>query len=303
MSKTNKRKQTKQSRIHVPAPVMTLASLIGGRGRPFALAVLAGVVLLGGWHVLWRAVRDDVLSSDCYYMTAEDIEITPPPPWIHSDIQAEVFRGLSLDGPVSIMEDDTNRRIADAFSMHPWIARVHPIRKYHPARVTVEVEYRRPVCMVDVQGGLRPVDVHGVSLPCGDFSPIEASRYPRLIGIQTVPVGPVGTRWGDERVVGGAEIAGALGAAWRELGLKRIVPRENKGRGHGEPFVYELVARGGTRILWGHPPGAEMPSEAPAADKIARLKDYIKKHGTLDGTQGPQRLDVRGKQPPRGSGG
>jgi hypothetical protein len=147
--------------------------------------------------------------------------------------------------------------------------------------------------MVEVPGGLLPVDVQGAWLPSGDFSPIEAAGYPRLVGITSVPVGPVGTRWGDARVVGAAEIAAAIGPEWTSLKLQRIMASTPWVTNAGEEFTYEIATRGGSRVLWGRPPGASSPGEVPPADKVARLKQYAAEHGGLDGPRGPQVLDVR----------
>ena len=270
-----------------------LIRLLGGRGRPVVLVVLI-VALFGGlWYAVWRRVGEEVLSSERYWLRPENVRITPLPEWVHRDVRAQVFRDASLDVPLSIMDPDLTDRIADAFSMHPWIAKVRRVAKSHPARVEVELVYRRPVCMVQVPGGLLPVDAEGVLLPSGDFSPIEAGRYPRLVGVQTVPVGPVGTRWGDARVVGGAEIAATFGPVWGQLGLDRVVASTLVEVGHRDEFLYELYTRGGTRILWGRAPGTDMPGELPAVDKVARLKKYETEHGTLEGPGGPQQLDVR----------
>ena len=271
-----------------------------GRGRPVALMVMIAVVFIGLWYAMWREVDQDVLSSGQYWLTQDNVEITPLAEWIHRDIRDEVFRDASLDGPLSIMDEDLAERIAKAFSLHPWIAKVRRVTKYHPARVEVELEYRRPVCMVQVQGGVLPVDVGGVLLPSGDFSPIEAGRYPRLVGVDTVPIGPVGTRWGDASVLGAAEIAAAFGPAWQQLSLDCITPSTLVEVGHSDDCTYELVTRGGTRIFWGRAPGTDMPGELPAVDKVARLIKHQKEHGTLQGTGGPQRLDIRalGPTPP-----
>jgi len=250
--------------------------------------------LVGTWFVVWYGlgVREYFLASDEYVVRPEKVEITPLPRWIQTDIRSEVFRNASLDGRLSIMDDDLAERILGAFSLHPWVAKVIRVRKRHPARLEVELVYRRPVCMVEVPGDLLPVDVRGVLLPRGDFSPVEASRYPRLVSIKTVPAGAVGESWGDPRVVGGAEIAAALGEVWDELKLSRIVPSDPLATGVAEEPTYTLVTRGGTQILWGRAPSTNAPGELPAADKVARLKEYTAEHGTLEGQDGPQKLDV-----------
>ena len=280
--------------------LVKLVRLLAGPWRRAALASLLVVVFLGGWYLVWREVRPRVLASDEYLLSPHDVETTPLPDWIRADVRAQVFRDASLDGPLSIMDDDLTERIANAFSLHPWVARVGPVRKYHPARVEVDLVWRRPVCMVEIAEGLLPVDVEGVLLPRGDFSQVEAGRYPRLVGIDTAPIGPVGTRWGDGRVVDAAEIAAAFGPAWQPLKLDRIAPAPASAPGYSEETTYELLTRGGTRILWGRGPASKMPSEIPAVDKVARLRQYAAENGSLEGPDGPQVLDVRTLKPLRG---
>ncbi len=297
-----KRKRKSPAR---PAWLGKLISLMRGPAGPFVRAALLVALLFGAWYLVWLKVSDRVLSSEEYVVGPRDVEITPLPEWIHTDVRSDAFRNASLGGPLSIMDDQLTERIANAFSLNPWVAKVVQVRKRPPARVKVELVYRRPVCMVqlhgdllpvDVHGDLLPVDVHGVLLPYGndDFSSIEKSYYPRLVGIDTVPVGTVGECWGDARVVGGAEIAAALGEVWDELNLQQIVPSAPLTTGVAKEPTYTLVTRGGTRILWGRAPGTDAPGELPAADKVARLRKYTEQHGTLEGVSGPQELDLYG---------
>ena len=256
-----------------------------------ALVIVAG--FSAGAVYLWREVGDRVLSSHEYRLTIDRVDITPAPDWIHADVRAEVFRDASLDRPLSIMDPELTEWIGTAFSLHPWVGEVSRVTKRYPARVEVELAWRRPVCMVrETSGRLLPVDVTGVLLPSDDFSPNEIERYPRLEGIETVPVGPAGNRWGDARVLGGAEIAAAFGPSWQQLSLDRIVPLRS-GMSTDEEPTYELSTRGGTKIIWGRAPNTDMPGEVPAVDKVARLKKYRQEYGTLEGTNGPQTLDVR----------
>ena len=261
------------------------------------MLLIAGFCL-GTWGVL-SFVLPRRLAAE-YIVTQDKVVITPPPGWIHSDIRAEVFRDASLDGPLSILDESLGERISNAFSLHPWVAKVVWVRKKAPAQMEVALEYRRPVCMVEVPGEPLPVDVEGRLLPSGDFSPVEKSSYLRLTGIDTVPMGPAGQPWGDGRVVGGAEIAAALGDAWRELrgSGSRASPRLPATVGD-EP-TYQVFTRGGTRILWGLAPGSKGPEELPPAEKVARLLRYKADHETLEGNGGPQTLDIRLLPPGKG---
>ncbi len=130
------------------------------------------------------------MSSPDYFLGPQQIEITPPPPWIvRSDLTAEVYRDLGRQGPLRIMDENLTERVAVAFSGHPWVAKVRQVRKYFPAKVKVDLIYRRPVCMVEIPGGLMPVDVQATLLPKDDFSPVEAARYPRLAGVDRGQMG------------------------------------------------------------------------------------------------------------------
>jgi hypothetical protein len=58
-------------------------------------------------------------------------------------------------------------------------------------------------------------------------------------------------------------------------------------------FVYDLVTRGGTRIVWGAPPRERVPGEDDFAAKLGRLKQCIAQYATLDWTEWPALVDVR----------
>jgi len=275
----------------LPAWLRRSVLFLTGRGRMVSLGILLGGVFAAGWYLVWREVKGHVLSARDYLVGPQDVEITPLPEWIHTDIRAEVFRNASLDKPLSLMDDGLAERIRSAFSLHPWIAKVRRVSKHHPARVKVELEYRRPVLMVETSGGLLPVDARGVLLPSGDFSPVEKSRFPRLAGVETAPLGTAGDCWGDARVVGAAEIAAAIGPAWQELQLTCIVPSAVPAA--PEDFIYTLFTQDGTRIVWGRAPGTKAAGELPPQEKIARLKQCATAHGTLEGRNGPQEFDLR----------
>jgi hypothetical protein len=252
------------------------------------IAAVGAAALVG----LWSRLNEELLSGQDYQITAEDIVLTPPPRWIRSDVRAEAIRMGSLDQGMSLMDEELTERVARAFALHPWIQRVQRVVKRHPARIEVEVAYRRPVCMVALHNELRPVDPSGVVLPVVDFSPIEARRFPRLSGIDTAPLGPEGTLWGDPRVHQAAEIASALFNDWDQLGLSEIVPSAQPA-GREASYDFELLTPGGSRVLWGHSKSHAGPSEISPHDKVVRLKRFIAEHGSLDNPQHRQEIDIR----------
>jgi cell division septal protein FtsQ len=276
-----------------PLPAGRAIRWLAGPGGVWLLAaaIVAGFLL--ALRLIWNAVGRDVLASGQYQVTVDSLELTSLPEWIHRDLRADLIRDLALDGPLSIMDEALTDRVRSALSLNPWIARVERIEKRHPARVKIDVVYRRPACMVEVAGELIPVDGEAIVLPGDDFTPLEKqTRYPRLAGIDSGPLGPAGTRWGNARVAGGAEIAAVLLPAWERFQLERIIPTAMPGQVREYDQTYELLTRRGTWIFWGRAPGANMPGEPAAADKLARLDRYMAEHGTLEGPAGPQKLDV-----------
>jgi hypothetical protein len=286
-----------------PKGVVLLAWLLFGPLRSATWSIVAVLVFTASAAALWWHVSSRVVAGPEYQVTSRNVEITPPPQWIHSDIAAEVVRSLSLDAPLSILDDKLSERIYNGFAAHPWVAEVERVTKRHPAHVRVDLVYRRPVCMVEVASAsgpassaaaplnLLPVDVKGVLLPSGDMPPAERERYPRLKSIATAPLGPPGVKWGDGRVTGGAEVAAALVEVWSELSLAAIVPSASPERGpKGDEYTFEIFTRGGTRILWGRSPATWFPGETPVNEKIAYLRSVRQTHRTLDGAR---EIDVR----------
>ncbi len=262
--------------------------------RPLWIA--AGVIVLfaAGLCAAWQVLGPKIRRSGEYLVGREQIEVTPPPDWVHGDVPSEALRDAAIDGPLSATDDNLTQRVARAFARQPWVAKVVRVQKKYPPSVTVDLVYRRPVCMVEAPGDLVPVDAEAVLLPRQDFSPVEATRYPHLAGIEQRPTVRAGEHWVDAKVLGGAEIAAAMVSDWERLGLVRIEPAAaDPARQSAEP-LFVLLTRAGSRILWGYAPGANVPGELSAGEKIARLKRYLADHDTLDAPGGqPHVLDVR----------
>lgn len=251
-------------------------------GRPRVWLAFVGLVAaLGiGGFLAWHKAGPGVLGEDDYVLIPDKVRLEPPPPpWIRSDVRHAALRNGGLDTPQSLLAPDLAERAYQAFAVHPWIAKVLRVRKGHPAWMLVEVEYRRPVAMVQVREALLPVTADGVLLPHEDFSPVDARGYPRIEGIDNSPAGPPGARWGDARVLGAAQIAAAVGDRWKPLNLERIRPS----RSH-EPssLTFEVLTPGDTQILWGRPPSSASAGEPSVARKLELLEKYVADHGPLD---------------------
>lgn len=275
------------------------------RGRLFRLRprVWLGLFLVAvigfGARYAWQRVAPTIARHPQYVITAEQIHITPPPPWIRTDIKAQVLRDDAVTGPLSILDngDDLAHRIQDAFEFHPWVASVERITKRLPSAIEVELKYRRPIAAVESAdpGGLifLPIDEHGIRLPEADLTDAERRYLPRISGVTGRPL--VGDAWNDPRVVGGAKLAAALADVWDRLRLVEILCAPHPASDDIDPqYVFEIITSGGTRIVWGAAPGQEtLAGESSIDQKRQRLLEYASQHGRLESIEGPAVLDVR----------
>jgi hypothetical protein len=290
--------QSKNVEAKKPAPATTSSPfrrLLKAHARRLFLLTLLCAATGGGIYALWRSVAHDVLHHDQYRLTLDQLTITPSPPWLHTtDVREQVFREGGLANNVWLHDPHLAEQVSKTFELHPWVAKVKRVR-VRGAKIDIDLEYRRPVCMVEVAPGLvQPVDVEGVILPRDDFTPAEARRYPRLAGVTRMPVGLVGEPWGDLHVVGGAEIAAALADCWEQLRLDHIGVVTT-----GTPeILFELAVRSGTshaadKITWGHAPNTSEPNEPTVEQKIARLKVFLDDGTTEAVSAGRRDLDLR----------
>ncbi len=258
---------------------------------------LAGIALVCGAIILApRLVKSlpEIGKRPEYQLRANNIQITEIPQWVPRDLVAQVAAQAGLNPTRSVLDENLTSDLAAAFRQHPWVEKVVKVSKSVPARVEVELVYRRPVAMVEVSTGLLPVDGSGVLLPPTAFAPEDALRYPLITQPKTSPVGAVGKAWGDPQVVAGARLAAVLLPHWQDFRLTAIeIPAGIDLRAPQEELVFQLQTQGGSRIIWGRAPGVIYPLELSADQKIGRLEECLTRFGGFDQPDGPYEIDIR----------
>ncbi|MCA9230863.1 MAG: hypothetical protein KDA57_09440 [Planctomycetales bacterium] len=271
--------------------------LLLSRGRVI-LALLVVALLGWGLQTVWQRVAPSVIHRDRYLLTADGISISTLPDWIMADVRMEVIRNSGLDGEISVLDEGFASVIEDAFVLHPWVESVEKVTKSYPPAVFVELTFRRPVAVVEMASReevqLIPVDRHGVQLPAGDVPEIRKRYLPRIGGVVGRP--PVGQPWADPRVIGATELAELLADHWETLHLVDILPSARPEiQDEHRYFVFSLITRGGTRVVWGAAPSNAPPGEDQFESKLQRLRECAQQHGPLDSVRGPAVVDVRHK--------
>jgi len=234
-----------------------------------------------------------------YQRTVQDIDIGEQPKWIPFDFVNQVAERAGLGPEFSVLDEDWTGVIAEAFRLHPWVRDVKSVRRADDRRILVELEFRVPIAMVEVNRGVYPIDAQGVLLPPSDFTVADTRRFCLIRNVQTTPQGPAGTEWGDVVVRGAARLAAVLSATsdqsishWRRLRLAAIeVPRRTRAQQQLDDLLYEIRTQSGSRIQWGRAPGTAHPGELSADQKIGRLQKYLLQLDTDGG--GPYEIDIR----------
>jgi hypothetical protein len=288
------------SRTRRPAEKAGADSLRGIAGlrrqllRPATLAWAALTAVLCAGLAQLTSFLPDLSRRPEYRVPVDQVRITQPPHWVPHDLVEQVVAHANLPREVSVLDPFVAKEIAEAFALHPWIERVVSVQKAFPAAIDVALEYRRPVAMVALRHGTHPIDRLGILLPGQDFAASAARAYPLVTGVRSTPQGPPGTEWGDPIVADAAAIADLLGPHWKKLAFLRIECPATAARDDSwDDGVYQIVAKGGSKIIWGQPPGSNHPAELDAETKIARLLEYAARYGAFGPDHGPYLIDIR----------
>ncbi|MFI4875376.1 MAG: hypothetical protein ACIALR_08570 [Blastopirellula sp. JB062] len=249
-------------------------------GRQLWICALMLVSFGVGTYALSRSITADT-DSDLYRVTPERVAFSTPPAWISEGVLQQVVEYLFReDQPLDIRDREITQRVAELVEAaeNPWIKSVQRVVKYYPTKIMVDLQYRQPVALVEIKAkigdadrALVPIDVEGVILPGSGNAFLEQNlaQFPRINVGGTLPEADrkPGDPWGDQRVADAAKIAAALGNVWTRLKLYRVVAVA----GEGEGGLFELHTHEGAHLIWGSAPGAELPHENSAAQKIGML--------------------------------
>ncbi len=155
--------------------------------RPRMLAALALAVSATFLVPLAIPHLPDLREQAEYRLPTSEINIRRIPHWVPHDLLDQVIETGGLPQEVSMLDANLTHDVAAAFALHPWVEEVVSVRKTHPARIDVELEFRKPVAMVQVANGMYAVDAHGTLLPPTDFSVADTKKFPVIQNVKSTP--------------------------------------------------------------------------------------------------------------------
>ncbi|MFK8110885.1 MAG: hypothetical protein AB8B91_01710 [Rubripirellula sp.] len=244
---------------------------------PAALAFFWPVLMIVCGYVSWHRWGAQHLTPRYQGVDVTQIQVTPPPEHVRSNVVKTVYRDTAMDG-LSLLDQEATAKVASAFSMHPWVRQVIGVRKLPGGKLDVQLEYREPVAMVlvskpnpvDQQSYFLPIDGEGVLLPCTEFARSETRNF---IHIEVPGVYAsnrfIGTPFGDTRVEAAARLAEIL-APFREQAQIHSIGTHGDLR-QSEITMLELTMKSGATMFWGFPPGQEPPGERTVEMKLQAL--------------------------------
>ena len=162
--------------------------------RPRRLLIMAVMILAAAATPRFLRSLPDLSQREEYRIHTREIRIADRPSWVPHDLVDQVIRRAELPEELSLLDADLSPRLAEAFLKSPWVTGVRILKKV-PARIEVELTFRRPAAMVQVEQGLYAIDGEGVLLPTGDFSAADIRQYPLVVNVGSRPRGPAGTVW------------------------------------------------------------------------------------------------------------
>lgn len=273
-----------------PPPPPTVWQVIGQRirdtpGSGMAFAIIP-LVLFGylGWYY-YGAKRFDV---SMYALKLENIEITPQPKWIHTDLKAEVYR-LNRLSQLSLLEPSATATIAHAFEANICIKSANHVRKLSGGKVQIDVTYRQPAAMVWVENASQPgtngptkgvhaIDDEGVVLPRSEFSIAQVRDYFVIYAPELQLEGKEIVGFRDPRIGVALELCKLLEPYRVDLQLE-CIDVEPDGMdlqlGGFNSWQLSIRTKEDRLIVWGHAPGKETKDEMLVDEKIASMRAWL----------------------------
>lgn len=282
--KKSKNSEPEKAEAGIPSWVRTLVP-----------GVLVLSLLLGfGGYLFNNKIKPALFGSEEYRFSADRIVISSAPEWIDpGTLIKDALRESGLNRQESVLDPDLPEKVTAAFLQQPWVKNVHEVRLVYPATIQVELEYRRPIALVEVPDGFLPIDSSGTLLPSYYFttiSPEKRNNYIRIGGIESRPLGGVGDKWGDPALEQASELADLLDDVFQKMSIRWIIlekePKDEKDDSSDE-YRFRLQTFAKNEIIWGRMNDPKLNNDT----KKYRLVKIFTEHESLDDVESPIRLD------------
>ncbi len=248
---------------------------LGRRRSPYfkPLLIVLGVVALGlsirfGWYYLVNLdtfkVKPGTFSFDL-------------PSWAKVELLDRIRKIPIMEEEHSIFERGLTKKIAEAYSGKPWVAKVHYVKKELPNKIKIKFNLRKPFAVVKNGKSFYMLDGECVRLPkmyyhWPDGNP--ESIYIRSEELSKVP--DYWEKWDNAGIQAGIKLVRFLrkNKVHKLLNITTIVVSNVDTKHDSAKCDIVLTTRNGTQIKWGRSPasgGYKIHGELSDTEKLQNL--------------------------------
>ena len=261
---------------------MTPARLLLKATMPVWLCVLIVAMTTGVTYNGWQRVRGRVVQSNEHHFSYAAVQVTEAPDWVPETIVNDVISNFNVGRPSQekLIDHELLQELSAAFRAHPWVESVDGVYAVFPAKIFIDLTYRKPVGMVVLPSmkGVYAVDGQGVHLPSEYFknSDVEIDHYIKILGIESMPMGNIGEKWGNPAVEQAAALAEHLSNDKAFLRIDSIRAESIGTNRRNMRQVFYLETSRDLKIRWGEMPLAENDT------RKKRLIERASQYGSLE---------------------
>ena len=237
--------------------------------------------------IIHRKVYAHYAVESQYQINLAPLEVLAAPDWCQDPSFEDAIRNSmklacseqgESNGKVSVFDKDLIPRLLDKYESNPWVARVESIEKKFPNKLTVKLELRRPVVVVELKKLTNRsyyylVDKDTVRMP-GEYCTVPnlPITLPIVVGVRNSPPLP-GQRWQDQGLTDAIDVACIFKQydVYPKLDVAAIDITNSGGKRNKQSSEIVVLTSNHTQIEWGRPVNTDKPFELSAAEKVKNL--------------------------------
>lgn len=241
--------------------------------------------------IIHRQVYAHYAMEPQYQINLAPLEVLAAPDWCNDPSFEDAIRtSLKMEGKTSIFDNDLVAHLRDKYESNPWVARVESIEKQFPNKLTVKLELRRPVVVVELKKWNNRsfyylVDKDTVRIP-GEYYTVPALpiTLPIVVGVRNSPPLP-GQKWQDKGLTDAIDVACVFKQydVYQKLDVAAIDITNSGGKRSKQSSEIVILTGNHTQIEWGRPVNTDKPFELSAAEKIKNLCRVLEVSPQLQG--------------------
>jgi len=209
------------------------------------------------------------------------------PLWFNDKIKTKIFASAVADGENFRLDEDAAWSVRENLESDPWLSDVKvQVKSDH---LEVLAKFHRPLAMVEKRGRKYYID-HEMNVL--DYIDVIHLPVIRITGVSTRVLPGIGEIWTSEEAAAAIKVLASLDGMDARVSPEKpllfeidsINVSNFQGRKSSKNPHIVLFTQDETQIIWGAQMGSSARYfESPDAEKLNKLYNHYKEHGTLQG--------------------